>query len=254
MIGLFDSGSGGLSVLSALRKCAPRADIAYFGDIKNAPYGIRSSAELAALTVAGIEILKSMGATEIVSACNSVSQSVLDGAAGDMPYVEMSAPTASYMRVHQGARTLLIATPATVDSRMYEKALGGVVLDSLAIAELAGAIEFGRSREEITHIVQSAFAERRGEKYDCLILGCTHYPLVRDVIEKEAQGLGNPAIIDPAESVADVVARRFDVEGSGTCAFAISAESPEFRRRVAELFPDTRYTIEVVRNHRVGKT
>lgn len=82
MIGLFDSGSGGLSVLSALRDRAPHADIVYFGDIKNAPYGIRSQYELNALTIAGVEILRSRGAKEIVSACNSVSQSVLNGAAG----------------------------------------------------------------------------------------------------------------------------------------------------------------------------
>ena len=248
MIGLFDSGSGGLSVLAALRTRAPLADIAYFGDIKNAPYGIRSQSELAALTIAGVEVLKSMGATEIVSACNSVSQSVLDGATGNLPFVEMSAPTAAYMRLYQDKRALLIATPATVDSGMYAKALDGIVaLDPLPISELAGAIEFGRDREEITQIVRSAFSQRPGQEYDCLILACTHYPLVRDSIEKEARNIfGELAIIDPAEPVAEEIVRRFATEGTGTSAFRISAESPEFRRRVAELLPSTGYTIEVI--------
>src|SRR3989344_198693 len=85
MIGLFDSGSGGLSVLTVLRSRVPRADICYFGDIVHAPYGERGAEELAALTRDGIARLVDAGASEIVSACNSVSLSVLMGAAGDNP-------------------------------------------------------------------------------------------------------------------------------------------------------------------------
>ncbi len=248
MIGLFDSGSGGLSVLSALRDRAPHADIVYFGDIKNAPYGIRSQYELNALTIAGVEILRSRGAKEIVSACNSVSQSVLNGAAGSMPFVEMSVPTAEHMRTHQDKRALLLATPATVDSGMYARALDGiVVLDSLSISELAGAIEFGRPDDEVRAIVRNAFGQRVGEKYDCLILGCTHYPLSREIIQEEAhEAFGDLAIIDPAEFVALEVEQKFSIKGGGACTFVISAESSEFRRRAAALFSDGRYTIEII--------
>ncbi|MEK7133821.1 MAG: aspartate/glutamate racemase family protein [Patescibacteria group bacterium] len=248
MIGLFDSGSGGLSVLSALRTRSPYADVAYFGDIKNAPYGVRSQEELAALTVAGVEILKRMGATEIVSACNSVSQSVLNGAVGNMPFVEMSAPTAALMRTYEGKRALLIATPATVDSGMYAKALeNSVELDSLPITGLAGAIEFGATHDEIARIVRAAFQERKGKAYDCLILGCTHYPLVRDAIEDEARAVfGSLAVIDPAQPVAEEVSKKFNVAGEGKCVFKISAESDTFRRRVSGLFPEGGYTIEVI--------
>ncbi|MES2006691.1 MAG: glutamate racemase, partial [Patescibacteria group bacterium] len=80
MIGFFDSGSGGLSVLSHFRRLAPKASVVYFGDIQNAPYGERSAEELASLTVLGVDVLRKHGATSLVSACNSVSPSILAGA------------------------------------------------------------------------------------------------------------------------------------------------------------------------------
>ncbi len=73
MIGIFDSGMGGLTVLSAIREQMPSADILYFGDTKNAPYGEKSREVLSELTVAAIRLLQEHGATNIVSACNSVS-------------------------------------------------------------------------------------------------------------------------------------------------------------------------------------
>ncbi len=248
MIGLFDSGSGGLSVLGALRARAPRADIAYFGDIAHVPYGIRTQEELAALTVAGMSVLQRMGAEEIVSACNSVSPVVLAGAAGDTPIIEMTKPTAEGMQKFRGKHVLLIATPATVTSEIYERALANVVaLDSLAIAELAGAIEFGAGDEEIARIVRDALTARKGNTYDVLLLACTHYPLVRDTIEREAEAVfGTIESIDPAEFVAGEAVRVFNCEGGGVMRFAISKDSDQFRKRIGALFPSARYTIEVL--------
>lgn len=249
MIGFFDSGSGGLTVLSAFLKVAPRADVVYFGDIVHAPYGVRPGGELAELTQSGVEFLRGKGAQSLVSACNSVSASVLAGAADDMPYIEMSTPTAQFLHAYAGKRFLLIATPATVESKLYEHAVGDAVsLDSLAIPDLAGAIEFGKSSEEIQHIVEEAFMQKKDEKYDGLILGCTHYPLVRGVIEETARKFFGQTlvIVDPAEAVAQEAAVRFDTQGEGKLAFYISQDSPMFRRRVSELFSDRHYTVSVI--------
>jgi glutamate racemase len=248
MIGIFDSGSGGLSVLAALRARAPLADIAYFGDIAHAPYGVRSSGELIALTTAGVGILKKMGAAEIVSACNSVSPAILSGAAGDVPTVEMTGPTARAMRAYADKRVLLIATPATIASGIYQNALESMVdLDVLAIADLAGAIEFAESDGRIALIVREAFASRKGNGYDCLLLGCTHYPIARAAIERGArEAFGPLSLINPAEAVAAEAAKRFAIDGSGTMNFAISKDSGAFRNRVAELYPRGGYTIEAL--------
>ena len=248
MIGLFDSGSGGLTVLAAFRKRAPKADTIYFGDIKNAPYGERSAEELSRLTEHGLMRLSDMGATEIVSACNSVSLSVLTGAAGHANVIEMTRPTARALRAHAGARMLLIATPATIRSGIYRDAIGvSVLLEELSIPELAGAIEFGSAKKEVQRIIGDAFLEQKGKKYDGVILGCTHYPFVREEIAEAAREMfGATLIIDPAEAVAEEAVRRFNVEGSGLMRLLISKDSSLFRSRVRGLFPESSYTIDIV--------
>lgn len=248
MIGLFDSGSGGLTVLTAIRKRALKADIVYFGDILNAPYGEKSAGELARLTESGLKKLSDMGATQIVSACNSLSLSVLMGAAEHTEIIEMTRPISRSLRSRAGEKMLLMATQATIESRIYPNAVGVTIsLDEIAVPKLAAAIEFGSSEDEMRGILHDVFSKQKGEKYDGIILGCTHYPLVRELIESEAVKLFGPIeLIDPAEGVAEEVIRRFDIEGSGKTIFLISKDSEIFRKRVSELFPDSSYTIDVV--------
>jgi glutamate racemase len=248
MIGFFDSGSGGLSVLSHFRTLAPDADIVYFGDIKNAPYGEKSSEELSSLTRGGVAVLREAGATSIVSACNSVSTSILAGAAGDMPFVEMSMPTAKYMQQFAGKRFLLLATPATVASGMYEHALADVVsLDSIGVPGLAGAIEFGEPSDTVASLVRDALAPKLGQKYDGVILGCTHYPLARKIIEPIiAELFGNALIIDPGEPVAGEASRAFAEKGSGITRFVISKDSVTFRLRVGAMLPAHSYEVHTI--------
>lgn len=248
MIGIFDSGSGGLSVFSALRARTQTADIVYFGDIANAPYGERTPEDLARLTTAGIELLKKHGATEIVSACNSVSQSVLLGAAGHERVIEMTRPLARMMRARAGAKILLLATPATIRSGIYTDALAHIVqLDTLPIPALAGAIEFEKPIEEIADIVHDALQERAGASYDAIILGCTHYPLVRETIAEEVEKFFGPVeLIDPADAVAAEVCERFCITGEGTVRFIISKDSHAFRNRIAPYFLETQCSLEIV--------
>lgn len=248
MIGIFDSGSGGLTVLRALRQRAPQADIVYFGDIKNAPYGSRSSEELIELTGAGIRTLQELGADEIISACNSVASSVLAGVAGNTRLIDMTRPTARAMRQSAGKRVLLLATPATIFSRTYTDALNVIVmLDPLPVEGLASAIEFGTPRSEIAAIIQKALKTREGREYDQILLGCTHYPLVRDVIEEEARKLFGPIeCIDPAEAVAREAVERFSIRGDGKLQFHISQKSNEFYHRVASMFPGSGVAITVI--------
>lgn len=247
MIGFFDSGSGGLSVLSQFRKLSPQADVVYFGDIQNAPYGERTAAELESLTILGIDVLRKRGATAVVSACNSVSPSILRGASGELPFVEMTTPTATYMQQWKGKTFLLLATPATVDSGIYERALEGIVtLTQLAVPGLAGAIEFGESDEKIATILKKAF-EGHAAKCDGVILGCTHYPLALSALTPVIKEYtGADLVIDPGLPVAEDAARAFEAHNNGTLVFLISKENTAFRARVASLFPEGSYTIELV--------
>ncbi|OGG73198.1 hypothetical protein A3A38_01755 [Candidatus Kaiserbacteria bacterium RIFCSPLOWO2_01_FULL_53_17] len=248
MIGLFDSGSGGLSVLQAIRKRKPTTDVVYFGDIKHAPYGTRPEHELVHLTTDGLRTLRMFGAQEIVSACNTVAPTVLKHGAEGADVIEMTRPAARAMRQYAGGRVLLLATPATVTSRIYESAFGGmVVLDQHPIRDLEGAIEFGAHDDKIRDIVRSELSKRWGQSFDYLFLGCTHFPFVRSIIEEEARAVfGAVDIIDPADAVAEETERRFDTSGSGETYFRASEDSEHFRRRIRELFPEYEETIKIL--------
>ncbi len=252
MIGIFDSGIGGLSVARAIRATFPSADILYFGDTKNAPYGERSADELARLTVEGLRLLHDRGATSIVSACNSVSTSLAVSLvdAFELPaeaVIEMVGPTVASMRGFDG-RILLVATTATVRSGIYQNAFRmiGKDIDAVAVPHLAGAIERGADREEQDGIVRAALAGMPDGAYDALILGCTHYPFAADSFRAVVGE--RMRIVDPAEVVAERALKRLWPRevGSGTARFLMSADTPVFRAKVAETFPDFREAIEVI--------
>ena len=140
MIGIFDSGSGGLTVLRALRARAPLLDIVYFGDLANMPYGGKSNAELQKLTVDGIGLLRAEGADHIVSACNSVSASVVRPmiqmlGAAECSITEMVGPAVRRAAAFGEGKIVVLATQATVDSQMYERAFAerGIVVETLAV-------------------------------------------------------------------------------------------------------------------------
>lgn len=248
VIGIFDSGSGGLSVLAALRRRAPFADVVYFGDIANNPYGTRSNEELAELVKNGCKRLAEYGATEIIAACNSISYAVLAGATGHDRLVEMTRPAARMMRRYAGERVLLLATPATVASGIYREALWSIVaLDELPISELAAAIESEKGSVEISAIIRAALATRTGNTYDKILLGCTHYPLVQNEIAAVARELFPEAqLLDPADAVAEEAAQRFASEGEGSIQFLISADSHGFRNRIAPMYLEGKCSLTVI--------
>ncbi len=252
MIGIFDSGVGGLTVLHAIRENLPSADVIYFGDTKNAPYGEKSREQLSDLTVAAIQLLQKRGANNIVSACNSVSASLavslldaFDLQPGQL--IEMVGPTVSVFR---GAdmRIALAATPATILSEIYQNAFRmiGKDIQAIPVPGLAGAIELGKPNEEIESIIATAFAGVDPASFDVLVLACTHYPFATTSFKAV---LGEQvSLFDPALAVAARVEKQFWPRevGDGTTRFIISAESAEFRRLVTQFFPDTRIDIEVL--------
>jgi len=251
MIGIFDSGSGGLTVLKAIRERLKSPDIIYFGDIKNAPYGSRSHEELSHLTMDSIRFLRARGARSIVSACNSVSASLalslldtLDMTPARL--IEMVAPTVSLFR-KTDKRIMLAATPATIKSGLYRlgfKMIGKEVRE-VPIPDLAGAIEFGEPDDVLEKKIRDAFADVDKRSYDVLVLACTHYPLALPLFKKI---FDSHIIVDPA----DVVAERTEQEfwpleaGDGKTHFVISKDSEHFRTLVQNIFPQLEYTIEVL--------
>lgn len=249
MIGVFDSGAGGLTVLTALRRELPSADFLYYGDIKNAPYGLRTHAELSRLTLDNVSFLLERGATSIVSACNSASAtlalSLLDTfSLTSQQMIEMVGPTVTAFKGYKGT-IALAATVATIDSGVYQSAFHmiGKEIEAIAIPALGGAIETGKSAEEIEAIIIETFAART-QPFDVLVLACTHYPLVLDIFKKVLPGV---MIFDPSDAVAERARKLFWPKevANGSTRFVISQDSEPFRKRVHDLFGGSDYTIEV---------
>lgn len=231
MIGIFDSGSGGLSVLRALRTRAPMLDVVYFGDLKNMPYGNKNQAELLELTEGAIRILQNAGATQIVSACNSVSASVVRVTPAMENIIEMVGPAVRAI-VEKGISHIAVAaTPATVESGMYQKEFerAGIRVAMIACPELSAAIERDNlvlAQEKVDEALLQAYES--GAK--TLLLACTHYPLVREMFGQKIE------IIDPADAVAAEIIERCGLAGNGSLRFLITKNSDSFRNRVQQLF------------------
>jgi len=251
MIGLLDSGSGGLTVLKAIRERLPSCDIVYFGDIAHVPYGSKTPEELLGLVVGGIGLLQKEGATKIVSACNSVSASMalsLFDATGlqMLDMVEMVGPTVSYFK-GSSHKVALCATPATIRSGIYQMGFKLVSFEvgAFPIPDLAAAIEFGAQRDEVRRIIAESLKPSDLAGYDVLVLACTHYPLVLEVF---AELFPNILLFDPAIAVAERVEERFWPQevGNGSTRFVISKDSETFRSLVARLMQGANYAIEVV--------
>ncbi|PIR85288.1 hypothetical protein COU15_01350 [Candidatus Kaiserbacteria bacterium CG10_big_fil_rev_8_21_14_0_10_45_20] len=252
MIGIFDSGSGGLTVLKAIREEMPSSDVVYFGDIKNAPYGNKSREELSQHTINAISFLKDKGASSIVSACNSVSASLslslLDAFSfAPNTLIEMVGPTVSMFK-GTNHTIALVATPATIRSEIYQNAFRmiGKEVTTIPIPALASAIENGEPSETLDAIVADAVPHISADEYSTLVLACTHYPLALSAFKKNIDP--KIAIIDPALAVARRVKKQlWPMEvGDGKTHLYITQDSNTFRALVADLFPESAGAIEVI--------
>ncbi len=241
MIGVFDSGSGGLSVLGPLRRKAPDADIVYFADIANLPYGDKTLVEIDALTYGGIHTLLTYGATQILNACNTVSASLTLGQMGafgvdreDM--IEMIGPTICGVKALGYKKIAIVATRATIRSGAYQRGLDVLGIDHYAVAapDLVPAIESGATSETIKKIIDDIVDTTVANGCDALLLGCTHFPLVRDLFEQSIiERKSDIVVIDPAEFVVKETLKRFDVSGNGTTRFVLSRDSVVFREKAS---------------------
>lgn len=251
---MFDSGIGGLTVLRALWADAPHLDVCYFGDIANIPYGTRETEDLERLTLRAMRLLRHEGATTLVSACHSVSASVirpiisLFGMSG-FGIVEMVGPvTAALAREHAG-RIVIAMTEATARSHAYEEGFGRYGITSYVVTcnDLAPAVERGAPTQEIAAIVDRVVAQAIAIGCETFILGCTHFPFVQDAFASAFAARGaSVRIVDPAACVADAVVRAAAPSGSGRGRFLLSCDSDVFRATVAREFPQHALTIDII--------
>jgi glutamate racemase len=214
-IGVFDSGFGGLTVLKALLELIPSADYAYFGDTARLPYGSKSVETVARYAVEAAHYLESHGAQMLVIACNTATALALDRitASAHVRVVGVVEPGAvAAASVTRNQKIVVIGTEATVSSHAYRKALEarGLSAREKACPLLVPLVEEGWVEHSITEQVAriylgEAFADGFNDA-DTLVLGCTHYPLLKPLLHRVAPG--HVSIVDSAESTARAVASR----------------------------------------------
>ena len=244
-VAVFDSGVGGLTVLHECLVSLPHEDFTYFGDTARFPYGERSPALLRAFAVELGELLVARGAKLLVVACNSATAAALpllrSTFAGRVNVIGVVAPESLLAaRVTRSGEVGLLATPATVSSGAYERALASAApaarLHAVACPRLAPLIQAGGEVDErVVESVEGYCAPLRAAGVDTVILGCTHYPLVRPLIQR-AMGRG-VSIVSAGQAIADEVSQELRragterrVERRGTYRFICSGEPEAFRR------------------------
>ena len=208
-IGVFDSGVGGLTVVTALRRRLPRESILYLGDTARLPYGSKSPDTVTRYTRRNIEFLTERGVKAVVVACNTASALALPNLSPQIPTWGVIEPGARKAAEVSRGRVGILATEATVRSDAYARALRQLRPDleilSQACPLLVPLVEEGWHDDPITEEVARRYLEPLLDAgVDTLVLGCTHYPLLKSVLQRVA-GPG-VTLVDSAESVAEVVA------------------------------------------------
>ena len=223
-IGVFDSGFGGLTVLRALVARMPHADFAFLGDSARLPYGSKSRRTIARYAVESAQFLvRQQGAEFLVIACNTASALALDAIqdAVPVPVLGVIEPGASAARAaSRSGEVLVVATDATVQSHAYSAACQAQGLRSIekACPLLVPLVEEGWVDHPVTAEVIRIYLEEltaeaaaQGLHPDTLVLGCTHYPLLRTLFEQViARSVPSGLrVIDSAEATAEAAASIF---------------------------------------------
>ena len=218
-IGIFDSGVGGLTVAKKIFQLLPKEDVIYFGDTARYPYGPRSKEIVKKLSVQNMNFLLSQKVKLIVVACNTASALALDDLEEhqEVPMIGVIKPGASAaVKATRIGRIGVIGTLGTISSEAYQKAIYEIdpqkKVYSVACPLFVALAEEGYIDKEATYLIaQTYLAPLIKRKVDTLVLGCTHYPLLKKVVSKT---MGKEVkLIDSAEETAVEVERVLTEKG-----------------------------------------
>lgn len=249
-IGIFDSGVGGLTVLKAVQERLPNEDVIYLGDTARVPYGTKSPATVERYAIEDVSFLIDKGVKLIVVACNTASALAANELRRviTLPLLGVIGPGArAAARATRNHRIGVIGTEATMASGAYERRIREACGDteihifSQACPLFVSLVEEGETDSDIARAVAEKYlATLRAQQIDTLVLGCTHYPLLRAVI---AETMGTAVrLVDSAEAAAGETAALLAEKnllnpqsGRGTSRFYVTDAAQRFHR-IAERF------------------
>lgn len=258
-IGIFDSGYGGLTILSQIREQMPEYDFLYLGDNARTPYGTRSFEVVYEFTAQAVRTLFDMGCPIVILACNTASAKALRTIQQiDLPKIDprkrvlgIIRPTVEYLdEITETRHVGILATPGTVKSQSYpleiKKLFPNITVSSEACPIWVPLVETGEAQSEGTDYFIRRHIENllsKDDKIDTIILGCTHYPILYDKIRKYTPN--HIKVIKQGEyvgrSLVNYMKRHPEMENlctkQGTCRF-LTTESSEIFRDYASIFFD----------------
>lgn len=254
-IGVFDSGVGGLTVVSALRRRLPGESILYLGDTARLPYGSKSPDTVTRYTRRNIEFLTERGVKAVVVACNTASALALPNLdMHEVPTFGVIEPGARKAAAVSKGRVGVIATEATVRSDAYPKALRAIRPDLEILSRpcplFVPLVEEGWHDDPVTEEVARRYLKPLLEAgIDTLVLGCTHYPLLVPVLQRVAGP--DVTLVDSAEVVAEMVAggltdRHLEATHPPAHHFCVTDTGETFQRIARRILQDPDVTLEWV--------
>lgn len=241
LLGIFDSGVGGFSVLNEIKKTTS-ADIVYYGDCARAPYGNKSSEVIVSYMKETITYLQSKGVTHFVSACNSMSVVTTNAllkecGVSTSRYIDMTRAYNAFSIFSGREVTLVIGTHATIQSGAYQSMLQNksVLFYEYEFPSLAGAIEDGESDVTLVTMIKPALLYAKMVHATHILYGCTHYPLVHDLFLETANEVDwKGFFIDPAQYVARAV-DAWRLCGTDDIVFETSKETEVFKKMINQI-------------------
>lgn len=219
MIGVFDSGIGGLTVVRELMRLIPGQEIIYLGDTARTPYGSKSRDTIVQYSLNNAEFLVRRGADIIVIACNTASSYAYEAVRSKLhiPVFEVIGPGARRaLQCSRNSRIGVIGTRATIASGGYEERIAQIKPDAKVVAApcplLVPLVEEGWvNKPETAMIVRKYLAPLKNRQIDTLILGCTHYPVLSRLIQRKIGA--RVCLVDSAEAVALEVREHLNLQG-----------------------------------------
>lgn len=243
MIGVFDSGVGGLAVLREVRSLLPAADLIYVADRARAPYGTRTLGEVETVAHEVTDWLLESGADCVVVACNTASAAALHSIRAAHPELDVVGMEPAVKPAAEGTATgtvAVYATAATFQGELFESVVSrfadGVEVITRACPEWVDLIERGvADGPEAEAAVANAVSEAIDAHADRIVLGCTHFSFLAPVVQR----MTGITVIDPAPAVAEQTSRVWNEKrGEGMTTLAASGDLNEFAalaRRLAQL-------------------
>lgn len=237
-IGVFDSGVGGLTVVRALMERLPHENILYFGDTARVPYGVKSVATIEQFTGEIVDFLMAQGVKMLIVACNTmaaVASHVVQAKAGGLPVIDVIEAGAQAAVAESTGRAIgVIGTPTTINSNAYARRMhaldSSVRVYSQACPLFVPLVEEGWLDHPVTRLTAQEYLRPvLAEQVGTLVLGCTHYPLLKPLLQEVAGP--NVRLVDSALTTAERTARLLNDLGLANP----GASPPRYRHYVTDM-------------------